>query len=360
MKIVFVINCFSDGGAERVASILSGCWSNTNDVTAVFTSPKSKNSFPINQNVKLLWLPESTEKRPINKIFRLHQILKKIKPNIVVSFLEPAEFYAFLACRHIDCRLVTSERNDPKQEPRKKIFRFLRWITYRHSNAIVFQTKDAMDYFKKGITKKGIIIPNPVMLNSTKRPAIEQVTKKFIAIGRLDDQKNFALLIRAFSKSNAVLKGYTLSIFGKGPQQDELTKLSQELSLSDKVFFLGFSKEPQKEIASSTALILSSKYEGIPNALLEASSIGVPWIASDCPVGGARLIQETIKTGILFQNGSEVQLAMAINEMINKYPSFYQSSLEGKAKCQAAFDSNKISNQWIELFKSLSNGELER
>jgi GalNAc-alpha-(1->4)-GalNAc-alpha-(1->3)-diNAcBac-PP-undecaprenol alpha-1,4-N-acetyl-D-galactosaminyltransferase len=357
MKITFIINGFSDGGAEKVASLLCSSWSKTNSVSVIFTSKKTlSENYEVDKKVSLFWLPSSATKSPFKKIRNIKRILRQLKPDVVVSFLDPANFYAAKACKGLGCVYVTSERNDPKEEPKNLILRTLRFIAYNRATAIVFQTNEARQYFGKRIQEKGIIIPNPVKRCLINRSPADKIEKTILAIGRLEQQKNYDLMLRGFSKSSAVSKGFKLYIYGKGSLKNDIEKEIGSLNLSDSVVLCGFHSNVQQALSTSTCMILSSNFEGIPNGLLEASAMGLPWISTDCPVGGPAQISNELGTGLLFPVGSVDGLSKRIDEMINNYEREYCLAIKARNLCESNFDVSKIASRWLDLFEELING----
>ncbi|HIC87372.1 MAG TPA: glycosyltransferase, partial [Aquificae bacterium] len=121
------------------------------------------------------------------------------------------------------------------------------------------------------------------------------------------------LLLKAFSKLD---NNYRLYILGEGEEKDNLIKLADKLNIKDRVYFLGFQKNPYKYLAQADLMVLSSKVEGLPNVVLEANALGIPVVAFDCP-GGTREIIKNGLNGFLVKCGDVDKLAFYIEKAVN-------------------------------------------
>lgn len=205
---------------------------------------------------------------------------------------------------------LVSERNDPERYDHKKI----RNLAYRFADVIVCQTKEAVRSFPKGIRKKSVVIPNPV--DSGRVEEYEGPREhRIVAVGRLEPQKNHKLLLRAFAAFAGTYTDYTLDLYGKGELEEELRQLAVDLGIGDRVCFRGFSGKVKEEINNAAMYVLSSDYEGISNSMLEALALGIPVIATDCPIGGSRMYIEDGVNGLLVPVGQAEAMAAAMERI---------------------------------------------
>ena len=190
--------------------------------------------------------------------------------------------------------LVVSERNDPSIDPASNVKRLLRNVLYCRPNWFVFQTPDAKRYFSKKIQDRSNIVLNPLS-GSIPDCWLGEREKRIVSVGRLNNQKNFPLLIEAFLLFHKKHPDYILEIYGDGMLEDKLKSYISDCQLEEFVFLKGFIKDVHDRIKKAAMFVMSSDFEGLPNALIEAMALGLPSISTDCPCGGPRML---IKDGV--------------------------------------------------------------
>ncbi len=316
MKISFFIGGLSGGGAERVVCNLANYLANDHSVS-IYTMSDDEASYPLNERIvrKILLYGEERKGFFYNTVIRylrLLNIIRKTKDDAFIIML-PETILMFLSLHWLTkAKVIASERNLPASYPKwqQKLLR----IASNWADAWVFQTTEQKQWYDVGKKTMQTVIPNAVNINSKlgndKCPAYRN--KHIVNIGRLKPQKNQALLIRAFASVVKKHPDYTLSIYGEGPLLDNLKSLAIDLKVLDKVVFHGFVKDISAAICNAGMFVLSSDYEGMPNALLEAMALGVPCISTDCGGGGARAVIENGKNGILVPCNDEIALSNAI------------------------------------------------
>lgn len=351
MKIVFTVDSMNSGGAERVVSNLANEFTKRgNQVFVVMISTNKCESFyHLNDGVQLSCVLPPTNKKI--RFFRRTSLIKKhicnIKPDIVISFLSHVNIYSFISLRGTSIPIVVSERCDPNQY--SFFIRLLLKVVFKKSNGCIFQTNDAMKWYGKQVFKKSIVIPNPVSLNISEDQIQRKPTKEktIISVGRLVDQKNFSLLIEAFANFYKMHNDYVLKIYGEGPLKDKLCHQIAEHNLENAVSLMGNSKTWQFEERDSSLFVLSSDYEGMPNALMEAMALQIPCVSTNCPIGGpGELIKDNVN-GYL----APVNNALALSEIINKAidrPLIDEHFLQ-------KYSIEMISNMWEEYLDKVIN-----
>lgn len=277
---MFVTASMSRGGAERVISILSDYYVNQGWDVDILVLFKGTEGYSLNPKVKLI---DRTSRLPsrirlISCIFKLRKEIKYQKPDIVLSFLDSICLISGFACKGLNTKLICCERIDPSATKRLLIFRKLINKIYGNCDKTVVQTRRAYNYFPSQVQKNCVIIPNPV---NVKTYATEPV-KKFVTAGRLTAQKNHKMLIEAFSQVVKKHSDWSLYIYGDGELKNALTAQIQALGLENSVHLMGNSPDLHKEIADAGAFVLSSNYEGLSNALLEAMQMGLCCISTNC------------------------------------------------------------------------------
>ena len=189
-------------------------------------------------------------------------------------------------------------------------------MAYPFAKGIIFQTQMAKSFFPEYIQKKGFVLQNPVDSSRIPNPYIGKRKKVFAAVGRLEPQKNFPMLIKAFSEFHKEEKDYKLVIYGEGRERINIENLIKELHLENFVSLPGRNKDVLNCINDCAAFILSSDYEGMPNALIEAMCMGMPVISTDCPSGGPKEIIENEKNGLLIPVNDAQRMVQAMFNII--------------------------------------------
>lgn len=355
MKVLFVSGLMGNGGAERVISVLANGFVKLGYKASVVALMGGPCEYELDSRVA--YLPNKTDfsgkaKRVKQRFVFLKECIHLEKPDLVVSFCTEINIYSIVALAGSKCPLVISERNDPKSDPPWKTTRVLRWLLYRFADGFVFQTESARDYFSSKIAKRSVVLPNPI---KDGLPELFQGirTKRIVTVARLHPQKNIPMLLESFSAFCNWHGDYVLEIFGDGPSKDELQDMVRSLGISDKVVFHGFEPEASKLIADASMFVLSSNYEGIPNALLEAMAMGLPVIATDCPVGGPRSFIENGINGFLVPVGDTVALCDAMLEIAKSRE--LANTISAKAyEVRKTLSSKNVCAQWLKALVSFA------
>lgn len=320
MRILCYINTLGRGGAERVLANLATCFAKDNNEVIFVTSYPVDKEYFLDGKVKRLSLEkdeivQSRIKRNISRISRLREICKKEKPDILISFMEEPNFRAIIATRGLPVKTLVSVRNDPNKEYAGKVGAFVGKVLLPMADGCVFQTTEAKKWFPKKLQSKSRIIYNAVkedFYHIDRKPNKGEI----ITCGRLSEQKNHAMLISAFAD---VVKQYpyaTLKIYGDGILKNDLQKQIDSMGLQGKVFLMGATSTVEKVLETADLFVLSSDYEGMPNALMEAMAAGVPCVSTDCPCGGPReLFGDDIKRKLV-PCGDAKQMANKICESL--------------------------------------------
>lgn len=298
-----------------------------------------------NLNPKIDWIQYDYEhKNIIRKIIVIRKEIKRVNPDVSISFLLDANVYNTFACLGHKAKSVICERNDPFK-PGYNVLKFWKPL-FRYAKGAVFQLHEVSKYYDN-IQAPIAIIPNPVVLHENTTITIFNERPNIINIlGRLDlYQKRHDVMIDAFYKFNKEYPDFKLFFYGDGPDKDRMQIQIDKLGLSNNVFFCGVTSNPSKIMAQSKMFILTSDFEGIPNSLLEAMSIGLPCISTDCRPGGARLLIEDNVNGFLVPQGDSNALADRMIWYMN-HPD-YANIMGDKAKhISEQFSEHKIIELW--------------
>lgn len=361
MNIVFFALSMNKGGAERViANLCNDYLSKENNVTIV-TCTNSKPQYKLKENIKLICLDNSEEQKNENKISRfirrrkkLKKVMNEISADVMIAFLPEPCFLALSIKKTIKCPIIISVRNDPKIEYSFLPYKILMKILYPKSDGIVFQTEDAKKYFdfSKNLKKVGTIIANPLNKEFMREPFRGERKKEIVAVGRLFKQKNYPLLIKAFSNIHSEIPEYKLKIYGEGDQREVLQKLIGDLKIENKVELCGQKDNIKECIYDASLFVMSSDFEGMPNSLMEAMASGLPVISTDCPCGGPKSLIKNKENGILVKVNDEKELSNSIIEVLKDKKLLTKIS-ENATKISEKFAPEIIYEQWGKYIKKI-------
>jgi glycosyltransferase involved in cell wall biosynthesis len=271
-------------------------------------------------------------------------IKKRFRPDATISMLEvPNLINALTPCG--DFRIV-SERADPSViggRYQKSIMR-----SAMLADHTVFQSRRVQHMFPRKVQKKSSIILNPV---SVMTEAADHHDKRIVTAGRLTEQKNHKMLIRAFSRFLPDHSDYILEIYGKGKLKDELNELAQQLGIADSVRICDFAPDLHERISSAEMFVLSSDFEGLSNALLEAMMMGIPCISTACE--GSTDVIRSGENGILVPVGDEEELYKAMCALADDEKKRKELACEGR-KTGEGFRKEKVAEMWIEMIERVA------
>ena len=209
---------------------------------------------------------------------------------------------------------------------------------------IVCQTQDMVDFFPKRISKKCIVIPNPVNPDLPS-PFIGQRKKIVVSIGKLQKQKNYKIAIQAFKDFYYAHRDYQYWIYGEGEERNTIEQLIRDLKLNNSVFLKGNVVDPFDYIKDSSIFLLTSDYEGVSNSLIEAMAMGIPCISTNHPIGGAKSLIDNYENGILTDVGNVSQLVCALNYIADHHIEAEKMAVNA-SKIREKFSISRIVSMW--------------
>lgn len=350
-KISFIIYNLYPGGAERVVSVLANSFVKRGyQVSIIILDNQYIRSYPLLEGICIFQfkgkLPQKKVMRVPFQVLFTRKILKKVNPDIIISFMSEVNIISALSNILSNRKLIISERNDPSRDPENKTVRKVRDFVYSKFNisGFVFQTRDARDYFNEKIQRRSTIIFNPLQPNLPKKYT-GQKRKVIVSIGRLASQKNQKLLLEAFSNLSEKFIEYSLEIFGDGELKNELIEKAEELKIQNKFHLKATTPDVLWRVHDASLFVLSSDYEGMSNAMIESIAIGIPTIATDCPVGGAREIIKHGVNGLLTPVGDLKNLTKLMEEVLSSSEISEKMSKNG-TELKSLLSEDKIFEEW--------------
>lgn len=345
-RTIFFVSSLGDGGAQRVISILSEKMALRDMDVEIVTYYDIPMVYQIHPKVQITCVEQCTGGKSLFRNLRWLRRYFKENAKIVLSFLAPFNMIALVAVMGTKVPIIVADRNDPAKVPRNPVVRAARDILYGFADQVVVQTEANKAYFKR-LQKKIQVIYNPVDLKEYTGSALNEKKEKIIvSVGRLLPQKNQKMMQDAFVQVSKQFPEYQLVIYGEGSYREELEKYIKEQGLEDSVFLPGSVTDLYDRIKSATLFVLSSDYEGMPNALIEAMCMGLPCISTK--VSGATDLIQNEKNGILVSVGNEKELAEAMEKLLSDDKK-RKMLAEEAIKLSDRLLPDKILEQWLEI-----------
>lgn len=283
------------------------------------------------------------------RVLWLRGRIKAAKPDAVLSFLTQTNILTVIATRGLRTHTVLSERNDPQLQQHKPHIEIMRRRVYRMANLITANSRGALVSLEAFVPKhKLAYLPNPLCKSSDDVAAFKAPT--VITVGRLVEQKGLDVLLAAWARVIEFLPMWKLVIVGDGPLASELRELARDLNISSNVDWCGYVSDPFPLLRASKFFVLTSRFEGTPNALLEAMACGLPGIVSDASPGPIELIGQDERAGLIVpvddvDATSHAILKLASNEALRQ-------RLGAAARERARpHDAQQVMQTWLQLLQ---------
>lgn len=353
-RIAFVLPSLGAGGAERVVVNLANGLSNDKEVTIIALF-KTSSVFEINNkiNVFYCWPNEPTSSNAfiafinnLSNIFKLNKLTKKHNFDILIGFTTSANVLSILVAKLNNIPCIISERANPKLFIPNKFWFILRKHLYKKCNFLVVQSKLSKDFFTKYLDPKKIeVLPNPLSTALQKKRQSIQRENLILSVGRMDNNKNQEMQLRAFSRLKT--NDWKMVLVGDGINRQYLENLSKKLNIANEVLFTGNIEDPSIYYNRSKIFIFTSRSEGFPNVLIEAMFFGLSIISTDCESGPAELISDG-ENGFLIPVDDEDHLVERLKELISNNKLLIDFGKKARL-IGARHTLDKIIDNWLSL-----------
>lgn len=299
------------GGAERVLSILSHPFAdNYSDITLILWKHFPE-FYQIDERIKIKYIPEY---RGIFGFFKqliwFRKFVKSNKISTILSFLYPYSIRVILSLLTTPVNIIVAERRDPRKVKGGIIVRWIRDLLYIKAKKIIVQSTFNKRLYPFFLKSKITVLYNPIKI--TPSTYVYSTNNRVITVGRLINEKNHKLLIDAFTIFHKTHPNYTLEICGDGPLHNELKDYatSKGLILNNDIYLPGNVKNIDKELSKASMFVLTSKSEGMPNALYEALCKGIPCISTKV-TGVMDLIRNREQALLVSEDATKISEAMS-------------------------------------------------
>jgi len=305
MRVAFCIPYYAEGGVETTTHRLATCFRERGHAVDLLTFQHDSPYLGPDSPFDVVDLEAG---RTLTSLPAVVRYLRRERPDMLISVHYFTNVVSVLATRlaRVDTHLVLTERVlvshvlADEGPVKSRLLHALMRLTYPLADSRVTVSKDAagdlaalarLDF--EDVTP----IYNPTLVPEVFEGAEEPLDHPWfdedadapvvLGVGRLSDQKDFTTLLRAFARLDA---DANLIILGEGENRGELESLVDELGVSDRVELPGYVDNPYRYMARADLFVLSSRFEGMPNVLVEAAALGTPVVATDCPSGPRELL----------------------------------------------------------------------
>lgn len=358
MHIILFISALRKGGAERVMVNLAGYLQSQGVRVTVVTQYICENEYELPAGIPRI-LSEITEQETtgsrvgdlLARYRKLRRIWKEQDPDVILSFIGKNNIMALLAAAFTGIPVVVSVRGEPKSEYYSKAMRLIAKTLFGAAAGVIVQTEDARSFFPAFIRKKSVILKNPLNPAFVQPRFTGKRDGRIVSVGRVDQNKNHEMILRAFAKIADRFPESRLVVYGDGDRRQKLQELTSELKLTERAEFPGAVTDVPNRIKTVSAFVLSSGHEGMPNALIEAMCLGIPSVSTDCPCGGPRELIRDGVNGYLIPVGDVDALAERLAEILSDENKAEQMSIES-AKLLEQYHPEKVNESWMRYLLS--------
>lgn len=313
-------------------------------------------------DLKVIYLTKRYPNKWLNRLkfvtidfINLYRTLRKGQPDVVVSFGN-SSFWAMIIMKLWgNFKILVSERRDPNyNRSREELFIYK---CYQYADSVVFQSEGAQNIFLSQNLKHSVVIPNPVNVPQDLWN-IKNTDLSVANVARLElVAKRQDLLINAIAIVKNKFPGVVLHLYGGGDDMDFIKKLIEEKKVSDNVVLHGNVKNIKQHLLKHRVFAFSSDYEGVPNALLEAMSIGMPVVSTDCSPGGAAMLLGMNEYGILVSRNNAQSIADAIISYFEDDQLAQSYGRRARESC-SRFNEERIAQLWVDEINYLCNNKM--
>ncbi|MEO1997266.1 MAG: glycosyltransferase family 4 protein, partial [Planctomycetaceae bacterium] len=325
-RLSLVIPSLAMGGAERVLSRMANHWaSEGRRVTLITLDAVRGDSYALSSNVERVGLNLlnhsrgllSAVRHNVQRVRGLRNALKQSRPDLVISFLDTMNVTTLLACLGTGIPVVATERTDPRQHSIGFVWNWLRRWSYPRCAALVVQTPEVRRHFVPPLPGASVfVIPNAVFGVEPSRPAQAVDGRSIVlGVGRLSDEKGFDVLIDVFAGLADDHPNWRLVILGDGPRHQALAAVIRRWGLQDRIELRGWVTVPAEWYTAADVFVLPSRYEGFPNALLEAMAFGKPVLATNCSPA-IRVIIQNEQNGLIVPAEDSAELSRGLRRLM--------------------------------------------
>lgn len=362
-RVLLFIHSLHGGGAERVAADLSAHWAGMGREVMVVTQASAEGDvYTLHPKVRREVLHTAGEGgglrgiwSNVQRVRALRRVVKSFRPDIVLGMMTTASVLSVLACAGLSCRVIATEHTHPPSQTLSGFWQRLRRLTYPRAASVVALTRGTADWLAQHVPgSKLAVIPNPVHFPLPRaEPVLTPVSgdgrKRLLAVGRLHADKGFDLLIQAYAKLAASHPGWDLVILGEGDERRALEAQVREAGLASRIFMPGRAGNVGDWYDSADLYVLTSRFEGLSNTLLESMASGLAAVSFDCDTGPREIIREGVDGVLVRPNGDVPALCKALDVVMRNDADRVRMA-QAATDVRDRFSAARVLQKWQELF----------
>jgi glycosyltransferase involved in cell wall biosynthesis len=289
----------------------------------------------------------------IKRFLALRSLIRSRHPDILISFLPNVNIAAILASTNLKLTTICCERSDPSNRSVSKFWTLISRLIYRYANVIIVQTDRTARKVKELYPRlrSVIVIPNPLpdAIVSIYRQQENKSRKVLLSVGRLSQEKQLSKSIAVFSALAEEFPDWDFHIYGDGPLNDALSVQIKSLYLDNRIFLKGLVSNPWAVMAAADVFVMTSKFEGFPNALLEAMGVGLPCVVFDCP-SGPREVTFDGRDALLVPLDDQIVLETALRKVMDSEVLRAQLGAQARKSVIERYSLQVVLAKWDSLF----------
>lgn len=318
MRICFLEGDMSrQGGTECMTALIANELCKDNDVWVVSLLLTDKEVYyQLNERVVHHVLkPASGYAGIFKQIKEIHGFIKENKIDSVINVDTGMGYYGILAAKGTKAKVITWEHSNYFNNWNSRIFKYIRILAAKYSDAMVVLTEQDKRNYKSNIkSKKPVyVIPNPIERHELK---YNIDSRTILSAGLLLPIKGYDKAIRVAAKVLPQYPDWKWIICGEGPERERLQKLIDEAGISEQMLLIGNVKDMDEQYQNAAMFVMTSEMEGLPMVLLEARSWGLPLVSFDIMTGPSDII-DAERDGYLIENYSVDDMALKLEKLIN-------------------------------------------
>lgn len=363
LRVLLFIHSLHGGGAERVAADLSAHWAAMGrDVMVVTQESAEGDVYALHPKVRREVLHTAGEGGGLRGIWSnvlrvraLRRVVRSFRPDIVLGMMTTASVLSVLACAGLSCRVIATEHTHPPSQTLSGFWQRLRRLTYPRAASVVALTRGTADWLEQHVPGCRLaVIPNPVHYPLPRaEPILPPIAgggrKRLLAVGRLHADKGFDLLIQAYAQLAASHPDWDLVILGEGDERRALEAQVREAGLESRVFMPGRAGNVGDWYESADLYVLTSRFEGLSNTLLESMASGLAAVSFDCDTGPREIVREGVDGVLVRPNGDVSALGKALDAVMGD-AELRRRMAQAAIGVRDRFSAARVLRKWQELF----------